>query len=462
MHILQVIQEMSTFLITMTTILVLLIAWLVLSLKFRKKFNVNRYFSALDFSINSYFFDFWKWIMEHVIPIFFVKSAGDIEEMEEEEIVELYHLNYRRVRIFILLGYIALVPIILAILKTFDVEENVIKIALAIIFLHFIVSWFNIVGKKERGALFFFEKPLYNVDKRGLCFVPFGIATLHKELRTKFEDELPANPEKIYRVERGEQDVVPIELLKEGFRPPLRITFSGLTKEELEENRKYRETGGINVDDPFEERLTVEIPGIVIWRIVDVIKFVGAIGSVEDAQKIMGDLYISVLTTILSKITLKRFLEEKEVYDEIVEKELKKLVVGWGIEIDTASIKEKRESRELNILIQKIAEAKALKRVDALRGKGEGDKEENILIGRTDGYKYMAEQTGISIESVISSETTRKISENVDNLVVVGSEGMSDILKIVAAGSGILQSKDKTTTKDVTVKEIDGGEVSHE
>lgn len=367
-----------------------------------------------------------------------------------------YLLNYLRVWTYALLGYLVIAFTVSFILKFFGIKQNVMLIALLTVLFHFIVSWFNIVGKKERGSVYFFERPLYNTG-RGIHFIPWLVCTLDVNSRTYFEDELPANPEKMHRVARGEQDFVPPELVEQGFKPPLRITFRGLTKEELLE-RKQSRTDGIDVDDPFEERVTVEVPGIVIWRIVDLIMFTQTIGDEVEAQKQMGDVFILMMTTELSKVTLKKFLETKEEYDGKLKAGLTTLTESWGIEIITAGTKEYKGSRRLNILIQGIVEAKAQKRSDALKGKGKGDEEEAVLIGRTKGLKYMKEQLQVTSESILSVESARTISENVDKLVAVGgSGGFQDLMKIAATTAELLKPEDTVSTKDIVVQEQDTG-----
>ncbi len=393
-----------------------------------------------------------KKILEFIVLIFSVKK----EENSYKDIKQRYSVNNIRVWVFTLLGYGILFLLILMMLSKLvfqeEIKQNVLIASLIMLF-HFIVSWFNIVGKKQRGAVYFFEKPLYNAG-RGIHFIPWLICELDANSRTYFEDELPANPEKIHRVKRGEPDSVPVELLEKGYKPPLRITFTGLTKKEIKARKKSREEG-IDVDDPLEERITVEVPGIVIWRIVDLIVFTQTIGDEAEAQKQMGDVFISMMTTELSKVTLKKFLETKESYDGRLEYSLKELTKSWGIEIITARTKEYRGSRELNILIQGIAEAKAKKRSDALEGKGLGDREEAILRGRTEGFKYMKDKLGVTSESILSIETARKIAEEVDTLVAVGGESaFTDLMKIAVTTTGILNSKDKVPA-EIETKEVD-------
>ena len=92
--------------------------------------------------------------------------------------------------------------------------------------LFYVLISFRIMGPTELGALLFFGKPIRDVDS-GLTFVPFLVCQLVKNTRNVIEDELPARPELIYRSERGKEEVVPENLLKAGYKPPIRIQFGG-------------------------------------------------------------------------------------------------------------------------------------------------------------------------------------------------------------------------------------------
>ena len=86
---------------------------------------------------------------------------------------------------------------------------------------------------------------------------------------------------------------------------------------------------------------------------------------------------------------------------------------------------------------------------------GLGDREEAILRGRTEGFKYMKDKLGVTSESILSIETARKIAEEVDTLVAVGGESaFTDLMKIAVTTTGILNSKDKVPA-EIETKEVD-------
>lgn len=368
---------------------------------------------------------------------FFSHRIGDnIENVDDEKLKTVYALNRTRLWICWFFGYIFITFIMIFILKHFEIK-NPIKIVSLSISLHFIVSLFNIIRENERGAVYFFERPLY-ITGRGIQPVPAGVCTLKRELRTIFKDELPNDESKIYRPQVGEANFVPPELLDKGYKSPLRVTFKG-----------KKETEGEETDDPLKKRVTVEIPGIVIWRVRDLIKFKSTIGTPEKAREQMADLYIAIITAELPKVTLSEFYERKGDFDTKIEAKLEELTDNWGIEINSAKIKEPGQSRKLNTKIQEMAESVAEKVAAENRGKGRGEEEKGTLRGRTAGYKKMMEETGLDIKDVVASETALKVAERVDNFTAVGSKGISDVLNIIAASKGIFQTKDKAEKKEV-------------
>lgn len=297
---------------------------------------------------------------------------------------------------------------------------------------HLLAS-FRVVGAKELGVLLLFNKPLYPVDS-GLRFVPWLICSLVRETRLVIEDELPANPEKIHRVARGEPEFVPAELSEKGYRPPLRVTFASNHEKGTEDDVS---------PDPLKERITAEVPGIVRWQIVDLMVFLIEIGDIENARAQMGDVYESVITLEMGQVTAAEAVQNRGARDEAVKKELEKSTIGWGVKIFTASIKQIIFSHEFNTILQKIPQAQAQRRADMLEGEGLGLREKGILSGRTAGLKEMQKELGINSEAILASETARDVASKVDTLVAVGQGGMADLMGIVTAGAQVLKSSGK-------------------
>ncbi len=362
----------------------------------------------------------------------FYRLLHEKEGEEGTDTQDQYAINRRLVSVMIAEGYLALL-VIGGSIPPLEGWDPGFAFMLVIMF-HLIASWRK-VGPTELGAILFFGRPLYAVES-GLRFVPWLVCTLTKDTRLTIEAELPADPEKIYRGERDKPEVVPENLLKEGFRPPIRVTFLGISKEKKRgtgegEITKTEETEEA-VDDPLEERVTAETPLIVRWRIVDYVRFLTTIGDQEQARIQMADIGIVVIADKLPQLTVAQALQEKKEVDKTLKGELSKTTESWGIEIKDASIKSINLSHELNTELQKIAEARATRRRNKLEGEGAGAKEQATLDGRTNGLKRMREELGVSAEAVLAAETARAITSNPgQKTIIAGVAGFQEIAGVV-------------------------------
>ena len=435
MYILKFLQEVGLHQVTTIVLLLGLLGWIVWYFFIQKR-------SPTVTSTETHLVvwekreSFWK--------RFFTETIGDdIEKCSKNELKQIYALNKARFWISIPIGYAILWISIFMILPFFEMsKENTKQISLLSILLHFIVSWLNLIDTSERGFIKIFGKQLFNVG-RGPKFVPFGFCKLKRFKRTVFEIDIPTTEAKTFRSERGKADTIPPELQNDGWEHPIRATFAGFS-----DDKDVDATAKSIVEkfNPFKEILTIEVPGFVIGNIEDPILYNSTIGDMKDlpkARRQMISVYTKSVTTHLPKITLAEFYANRETYDDKIRADIDALTDKWGIKISVANIKEPKQSHELNTAILEMSTKKAKARADEFEGKGLGKKEEEILIGKANGLKFAADKTKLDILDILTSETATNITENVGNLTAVGSEGISDILKIVAAGKSVLQTTGK-------------------
>ena len=318
----------------------------------------------------------------------------------------------------------------------------------------YIVFSFKTVGPTELGAILFFGKPVKEVSS-GLVFIPLGICKLQTETRLTIQDELPSDPQHIYRGE----DKIP-----EGMFPPIRIPFGfPRTAEDLEKldikfppGMTKKELVVPLEDDPLNVRVTAEVVPIIRWNIKDYIQFLTTIGSRKEARNQMEDCAIASLTREFAKITPAVALANLGTYSYALEEEIKERIEGWGINLKNAQIKAINFHRDLNTAIGEVPRmklkaktitinAKAEKEQKRLLGEGEGAAEKAILDGRTAGLKTMKDDLGLAPDLVLSAETARAITQNPgQKTVIVGPKGFSDLIGIA---TGI----------EKTLKDDDGG-----
>lgn len=294
----------------------------------------------------------------------------------------------------------------------------------------YILFSFKTIGPTELGARLFFGKP---IDKlfSGLVFIPFGICELKTETRLTTEDELPANPQHIFRKE--DKEPVPA-----GMFPPIRIPFGNPAV-------------GSDLSDPLNVRVTAEVVPMVRWKIVDYIIFLTTIGSKDEAKRQMQDSAVAMLTNEFAKITPAKALADLATYNETLRKEIQRRVNSWGIELVNAQVKAINLHHDLNVAIASIPEETAKARAKVitaegekqkltLEGEGRGAAEQAELGGRTNGFKEMADKLSVPSAAVIGAETARAITSNPgQKTVVVGAGGLKELVGVATAVSETLK-----------------------
>ncbi|MBU1159957.1 hypothetical protein KKD04_02130 [Patescibacteria group bacterium] len=313
----------------------------------------------------------------------------------------------------------------------------------------YIVFSFKTVGPTELGAILFFGKPVKEVSS-GLVFIPLGICKLQTETRLTIQDELPSDPQHIYRGE----DKIP-----EGMFPPIRIPFGfPKTAEELGKlDIKFppgmirRELVVPPEDDPLNVRVTAEVDPIIRWHIKNYIQFLITIGSRKEACRQMEDCTIAALTREFAKITPAVALANLGTYSFLLEAEIWERIEGWGIGLKNAQIKAINFHRDLNTAIGEVPRmklkaktitinAKAEKEQKQLLGEGDGLAEKAILDGRTAGLLEMKTQLALESDIVLSAETARAITNNPgQKTVIVGTKGFSDLIGVATGISKTLK-----------------------
>lgn len=294
----------------------------------------------------------------------------------------------------------------------------------------YIVASLRIVGPKELGCILIFGRPWRNVSS-GLIPVPLGICSLVKETRNTIQDELPAEPEKIYRGSDTDKEgtSMPPDLQALGMKPPIRVTFSG--------RNKASEDALIDEEDPYDRRLTEEVVPVIRWRIDDLKIFLTTVGSVKEARRQMEDVCIATFTVHLTKVSPAVALIRLNKYSGVLKKAVEKLVGGWGVHIQSAQIKALRFSKALNTAVQNVVVQERNKMAKIREGEGLGGREEAVLNGRTAGMKKMATDLKLEGGAILGAETARAIAGEGDKssqrTIIAGTGGFTELVGTAAA-----------------------------
>lgn len=340
------------------------------------------------------------------------------------------------------------VSIILMLLKIKTKGINIGTVLLTLELCYTALSY-GTVKIDEVGAMFFLDRPMKNL-KKGPYIAFLGILSVKKERGTFFQDELPAEPEKIYRGD----DKVP-----DGMFPPIRIKF-GMPREDDTESLK---------NDPYNVSIVADVVPVVAWRIANPIIFFEKMGTIENCRQILSDKAIAIFGDDLSQMTPAKALLELRKISQTLENELREAILKekWGIELKDAYLKPFNFSHPLNDAVVNVvkegeyakatkikAAAEKQKRID--EGDGAAYAEEKMLLAKAKGEseikKLILEVERLNLKKVIKlgetengkliiwMETLKKAVENAQYSIIPGSElftatsGIKEMLEKVKGG----------------------------
>ncbi len=283
---------------------------------------------------------------------------------------------------------------------------------------HF-VTGLRVVQADEIGGIFVLGAPTIQVSGTLVC-APAFFFTLETLTANTIEFELPEDPQHIWRGD----DAPPVN---SGMRPPIRITFAEGNK-----------------DDPLERRVTQEVVFFVRMRIENFFNFWKRIGKLTEARHQLEDMGVAILSADLPKVTLSEAIKEIAFYSGKLQADLRVSTRSWGVRVVDARIKQFALAHKLNQAIQDraasvankettITNAEATKQKSTLEGEGTANAVRAEIDARTGGLSNMATTLGVASEAVLASEVARNIASGPNNTVIVGTQGVTDLLGIVAA-----------------------------
>ncbi len=291
----------------------------------------------------------------------------------------------------------------------------------------YVVLSLKVVGPDSIGCLLFFGKPIKDVGS-GLCLVPFFLFRVVTEKKTILQQEIPGEPENIWRGQ-GQPP--------EGKVPPLFITTSD-------------EHDGT---DALDRRMVLEPVVINRFRIESLLKFIGTIESREDAERQMADLVVSFLTTELAKRTPKKILTELGSLNVQLQTEMKKLVSAWGVKSEGTEVKLVEIPKTVSEALRDVPASKLRKEVTEtnaaaekkkriLEGEGAAEAAQRLIEARGFGAKKSAEEMGLPTDAVFAAEVARDtIGRQGDKVVILGTDGLTNALSMGAAFAKALGGK---------------------
>ncbi len=158
------------------------------------------------------------------------------------------------------------------------------------------------------------------------------------------------------------------------------------------------------------------------------------------------------IKSVLTRQTTATILENWQLINDVFTLKTKEAILRLGVQLDVGGLDDINPSHETNEEQQKVARERfrrmqTITKADAerqrltLEGSGAAEAERLRLFALARGYKRISESTGIGGEMVVASETAKEaLSENADT-IVIGADGVKDLLGLVKAGSGMFQRR---------------------
>lgn len=239
----------------------------------------------------------------------------------------------------------------------------------------YIIFSFGTVKADEVAMLSFFDRPVRNLHK-GLYFAPWGIYSVKKERGTEFQDELPADPENIFR--QDDKEKVP-----PGMFPPIRVKFGSPDPNDPEPLKS----------DPYNIAMVAEVVPVVSWRIEDPCTFFQVLGSVENCKKILTDKAVEVFGDEFSRVTPAKASLELAVNSQKLENKLVAETTGgrWGIKVTDAYIKPFIFSHGLNTAVVEVKIADQAARATVITAGAERVKRREEATGTAEGVLVLSD-----------------------------------------------------------------------
>ena len=260
---------------------------------------------------------------------------------------------------------VLLIPIVFGImLITNGVEAygiNVGATVLALVIAYVILS-LGYVQTGEKAMITLFGDPIGKGDIcPGLYLALLGIVQVRKVASTLFQDELPADPEKIFR----DEGKVP-----EGMFPPNRIKFGPPPKEAPTDPDKLK-IHNLLKDSPYYREMVAEVPIVVAWQVESATGFFKKVGSVEVCRRMLNDISVDTFGDDFAKITpAQAAFQNRETAKEMLIA-LRAKVTDWHITIHDGYVKPFIYGHHLNEAVEQVSVADLTSQGVILKAKGD-------------------------------------------------------------------------------------------
>lgn len=290
---------------------------------------------------------------------------------------------------------------------------------------------FRVTTVLEVAMLMVLGKPIKNL-KPGPCFAPPFLTEIRKEGAAIFQNELPADPEKIFRGEGTAPD---------GMFPPIRIKFGQPDPSDT-----------ALVDDPYNVPMVAEVVPVVSWKIVDATKFFTEMKTVENCRQNLADLAVTSFGDDLAGMTPAKASQDLKAVNSKLKAELEEKTAEWGIEIKDAFLKPFIYSHGLNKAVEGVSIAGQEAKATVLTSEGDKVKEINRATAAAEGVRLatIAEKNRLTELGLVETDNSGKIIKLVPD---ANTKAQTDALAKLAQVKGTLVLGDASTMLGIGKKE---------
>lgn len=208
-------------------------------------------------------------------------------------------------------------------------------LALEIIYIYFGFSQRQVF---EVYALFLFGDPLGDLKKKGLLWVVLWIIKVDKEDGQLKQNELPADPEKVFD---GDGKI------PEGMVPPIRILFGPPDTSDHT----------IPLDSPYNKQMVVSVVVVISRRITSLTNYRTTLKDGKNEMQILTDRSVATFANKFATMTPAKALKELDTINAELKTALKEISIteNWGIEITEAYVKPFNFSHALNKAVVQVS-----------------------------------------------------------------------------------------------------------
>ena len=300
---------------------------------------------------------------------------------------------------------------------------------MTIALVHFVLS-LRQVNNTEFAARYFFGHFLDEVNP-GLRFVPFGLMQIERESRMLHTIRLPGERERVFHGDDKEP-------LKEGMVRPIRVTTR-------QPDPKKGETGHLDA------QMTLDMQGYVQHRIENLPRFIGTIGTIEHAEKLIRSTAEALISEWATRHTVNGIIESLPQFNQKLDNQLRTLTQNWGMQIYEAKIFSPDITHKLAEALRDVPKARVRgeqTRIDAdadkyrqeQEGLGQAAAKKADLEAEAAGLAAQKRALGVPGEAILAAQVAGDAFKDA-NGVLMGTSSVAELTGVVAMAQQALEKK---------------------